>query len=139
MQKMRKLVSLSGRTNFDNLNAFCPWVRLELIVTLARASRPKIKKAQLRIVQANPIWGINCRAMRGKTTPPMAEPDTHIPSAKARFFVNQVCGCGKSQWPIQESVCATHSSQGRCEKQRQSEARAYRLAQHDLIILGRKT
>lgn len=47
-------------------------------------------KATMRIVQPKPILGMRWFIIMGRTMPPMLEPETIMPKARARWAENQV-------------------------------------------------
>jgi len=65
----------------------------DVTVRLLKTIRPRIIKAQIRIVQPKPTCGISLLTMIGKMTPPSEEPATARPSAAPRFLRNQVLVC----------------------------------------------
>ena len=59
-------------------------------VKQAMLPRPRIKNAQIRMVQPKPTCGMSFSTMIGKMTPPSDDPDAVTPRARARFLKNHV-------------------------------------------------
>ena len=64
---------------------------------MLKTIRPRIIKAQMRMVQPKPTWGISFLTIIGKMTPPREEPATARPSAAPRFLRNQVLVCRRNK------------------------------------------
>lgn len=61
-----------------------------MTVTQVIAQSPSSMNARIRMAQANPRDSITFVIMMGRTTPPVEDPDTTMPRARARFLKNQV-------------------------------------------------
>lgn len=59
-------------------------------VRLAKKPRPRMRKAQMRMVQPKPTCGMSFSTMTGKMTPPIDEPEAVTPRARARRLKNHV-------------------------------------------------
>jgi hypothetical protein len=90
---IREFGSFNGFKCLANLNGFRAWERKDETVNFVIKSRPRIRKAQARIVQGNPILGIRFETMSGKITPPKDEPAIFKPPAMARLLRKDVIGC----------------------------------------------
>jgi hypothetical protein len=92
MHMRRKLISRIGPTYWLNLKGLGECGRYEEIVKLAMMSRPRMRKAQILIVQPNPTLGSRWTTMIGKMTPPKDEPAIANPPAIARLLWKYVIG-----------------------------------------------
>jgi len=88
-----KLVSCSGPKYWLNLNGFTVCCRCEETVKFVMMSRPRMRKAQILIVQPKPTLGSRWTTMIGNMTPPNDEPAIAKPPAIARRFRKYVIGC----------------------------------------------
>ena len=88
--KMANSFSLNGAMKSFGLTGIGRGGMRLTIVRLAMTIRPKIRNAQIRIVDPKPTSGISFSTMMGKMTPPSDEPEAVIPKARARRLKNQV-------------------------------------------------
>jgi hypothetical protein len=88
-----KLVSCSGPKYWLNLNGFAVCCRCEETVKFVMMRRPRMRKAQILIVQPKPTFGSRWTTMIGNITPPKDEPAIAKPPAIARRFRKYVMGC----------------------------------------------
>lgn len=73
-----------------NLIGFLVGGKRDFTVKLPNMRRASSKNANVLIVQPNPIRGRRFWTIIGSTTPPMLEPATMMPNARARCLLNQV-------------------------------------------------
>ncbi len=81
----------------------------ERSVKIATMQLNRMRKAQVRIAQPNPVSRIICETMIGKMTPPRELPAAMIPIAIPRFLKNQVetqpmAGLKRKQAPMAEQT-----------------------------------
>jgi hypothetical protein len=86
MQMIRKFVSRKGFRYWLNLKGCRACLRYDETVKLVIMSRPRMRKAQILIVQAKPTFESRCVTMIGKMTPPKEEPAIARPPAIARLL-----------------------------------------------------
>jgi hypothetical protein len=66
---------------------------------------PRIRNAVARMAHPKPIVGISRETMMGRMTPPMLEPETMMPKARARRRANHVPAAARAA-EIRTSSCA---------------------------------
>lgn len=94
---IRKLVSRNSFIYWLNLNGCEACWRYDETVKLVMMSRPRMRKAQILIVQAKPTLGSRCMTIIGKMTPPKDDPAIAKPPAMARLLRKQVIGYRRGQ------------------------------------------
>ena len=85
-----KVGSLRGFTNAMREKGFGLGGSRDFTVRLAMMRRPRMRKAETRIVQGKPILGMRFWTRIGKITPPREDPLAMIPKARALLWKNQV-------------------------------------------------
>lgn len=87
--KSTNVFSVNGSRNSLTLNFRRGGGSLLLIAMFPRTSIPRTKNPVVLMAHPNPIRGMRCETMIGRITPPMLDPDTTMPRARARWVLNQ--------------------------------------------------
>jgi hypothetical protein len=134
----RKGLSMKGLTNSMKWNGRRAGGRWDLMVRLAIIRRLRNMNATARIVHPKPILGIKCWTMIGSTTPPMLDPESMMPNARARCLRNQVPQAAITKANVrQDSLVWARDGLTRVEEKAASKSTAYTLCKKKLVVFCR--
>jgi hypothetical protein len=88
--RYRNGISLNGVRNSISEKRRVGGGKRDLIRMLPRISMPSSRNAVLRMAQPKPMRGIKRSTIMGRITPPMDDPETTTPKARARWRENHV-------------------------------------------------